>query len=77
MATGIEGFEQMSEAKRQPREDPEATGKDTPDNQGGVRGGGDASGKSTRTNYDPPSYDEADETIPTDPPDNSGGGIEW
>ena len=65
----------MSEAKRQPRDDREASGKDTPDDKGGSRGGADDQSK--RLNYDPPSYDEADETIPTDPPDNSGGGIEW
>ena len=65
----------MSEAKRQPREDPEAPGRDAPDDQGRTRGG--ASEKSKGFNYDPPSYDEGDETIPTDPPDNSGGGIEW
>jgi len=65
----------MSEAKRQPGDDREASGKNTPDDKGRSRGGG--SDKSKGLDYVPPSYDEADETIPTDPPDNSGGGIEW
>ena len=71
----------MSEAKRQPidtpHDDPETSGTDTPDDKGRSRGGGGVSGKSRRSNYDPPSYDLPDESIPTDPPDNSGGGIEW